>query len=972
MQNQQTPSSAINRGLDRKNLKVINKRFMLVNQARLARTRLALSRQQQYYLDLLPLFFHVNHPIMPGFVSRKTPKGVANYQPSKVEIQKAQRIARSFTYHRDPNPHCLIEGLYLMGSCGTIAQSGVSDLDIWLCHPSGLSPDELAELQKKCTLLERYADTLALEVHFFLMDAEQFRQGQRASLSTEDCGSSQHFLLLDEFYRTGLLIAGKPPIWWLIPPTEEINYQHFADTLRDKRYLNKDHIVDFGGIPEIPAGEFIGAGIWQLYKGVSSPYKSALKLLIIEVYASEYPKVENLGILFKRAIYNERLDIDELDPYVMIYRKLEHYLLSRHELKRLELIRRCFYIKVGKKLSKPPSGRKASWQRLLTQKLVSEWGWDQAMLSHLDNQANWKVLQVIEERKELVRELMSSYRFLVEFARKHQTSAHISAQEMAILGRKLYAAFERRAGKVERINPGITSDLSEEIITFSYQQRHDQWGWSIYAEQHIQGVAPRTPALKRSQHLMELMSWCHINGIITQGTRIDFIRGEHQLDELELPRIQQSLLQHLSPALQQHDEDNQAFTRAAHAELKLLFINVGIDPMQAVKEKGMQRLSSQTDSLGYSGLKENLVISIDEVNVNSWHEVSTVRYEGTDALLHCIRQHLESCPPDGKQQPAQLKVFCHCASRAQAIASRVEELFRDIERCFYSASRSSQSRYVVQIESNYCVIQYLGKQQVRIHKARSQAALLHYLGEAQNQFSHLILDRYTLQQSVLNAIAQINTPNTVQVFFHAVSEKPPKQGATAYVYLADEQGSIYHYHTPYFNDQTLLNPLAQFLQSSQYRQSNASFDSLLSDAMLFGGDLLSPNASPMLFYDLVPSSGLGPTLIRQREINLQLDSAHYFNVQAIAERDQNERIVFNIYCDQQEFSALEFGDDLYCQAARFILARRQNGERYPCYITDLDLTRALHHESHKTIQTVQYMRYKQLLEKRINDALQRL
>ena len=70
-------------------------------------------------------------------------------------------------------------------------------------------------------------------------------------------------------------------------------------------------------------------------------------------------------------MFSNQLDLDDLDPYIVVYRRLEEYLSARHELERLELIRRCLYLKVGKKLSLPPRGRSKSWQRLLLERLTA-------------------------------------------------------------------------------------------------------------------------------------------------------------------------------------------------------------------------------------------------------------------------------------------------------------------------------------------------------------------------------------------------------------------------------------------------------------------------------------------------------------------------------------------------------------------------------------------------------------------------
>lgn len=73
----------------------------------------------------------------------------------------------------------------------------------------------------------------------------------------------------------------------------------------------------------------------------------------------------------------------------------------------------------------------------------------------LDSRSQWKVRQVSAERRMLVNELTYSYRFLSEFARSEHAGSSLNSRDLGILGRRLYAAFERKAGKIEFINPGI-------------------------------------------------------------------------------------------------------------------------------------------------------------------------------------------------------------------------------------------------------------------------------------------------------------------------------------------------------------------------------------------------------------------------------------------------------------------------------------------------------------------------------------
>jgi adenylate cyclase class 1 len=962
-----TPSS-IDAGVDRKRLRVIRQRFLAVNQQRLHRARTGLDSRQLTFLDLLPLLFHSNHPMLPGYVSHLTPHGVSDYQPGKTDITRARRVARSFTYVREPHMARRIHGLFLMGSCGTVAQSESSDFDIWVCHAPDVTHEEAALLQRKCDEIATWAASLRLEVHFFLMEGEKFRLGERAGVSTEDCGSSQHFLLLDEFYRTSLLLAGRVPIWWLIPPDEEAHHDHYADTLRRKRFVKSTETIDFGGVAQIPPGEFIGAGIWQLTKAIDSPYKSVIKLLLTEVYASEYPRIEPLSGTFKRAIHNDQLDIDELDPYVMMYRKLERYLLARNEPQRLELVRRCFYFKVGKAITKGPARRTKSWQRLLLEKMTAQWQWSHAHLLNLDARPQWKINRVLDEQKELVNELTNSYRFLLEFARRAQAHAIINGRDMTVLGRKLYAAFERKAGKVEWVNPGIAPNLAEDVLTFGQLPggRDREPVWAVYDDtpRELSAHRDRRPPLRRAADLMALLAWCHVNGLLAWHTQLHLLPGTHAVSDFELHHLVRVLRAQLPAHVQtaQHqrrvDDDpaQERFLSANRPQTVQLFINVGIDPLAQLRARGVELLSSHTDSLRYSGLRENLVLGIDQVVVNSWGEVTTRNYRGPFALLQCVRDYLLMLPPHQHPGLPTLHIDCFCPTRASAIAARVEQLFQDIAACYYSGTRPASARYVLEMQREFYVLQLIDRQP-NLQRAPNYAALLELLGREQRVYSPIVLDRHCLPSSLLAHAVQASRPERVQVLYQ-------RNENNADVLVLDEMGSVYAFDTPFRDELSLLQPLDQFLQSTWLRQRSETANPLLATPTTRSSETLGIAID---YFELIGDGS--DTRIERRLLDIS-NQGVFFNVQAIADYDHAGNLTFTIYCNQQEFSELEFGEDLFDAVARHILAHRQSRERYPCYFTDIDLSRNLNEGN--GVQTIHYLRYKQRLERALNAALARI
>lgn len=925
-------------GLDRKALKRTGLRFQQVNQQRLERALSALSGRQAVLLELLPLLMHVNHPMLPGYVSSQTPAGVSGYSPSRTDIARAQRLSRSFTWRREPHLDCQIQSIFLMGSVGTVAQSTGSDLDIWVCHPSGLERRAFGELRRKCDQISEWAESLGLEVHFFLMDADKFRRGQRERLGGEDCGSAQHALLLDEFYRTAILLAGAPPLWWLVPPGLEQAHDDYAQTLQGKRYVPPGSHVDFGGVAHIPAGEFVGAGIWQLYKAIESPYKSLLKLMVMEAYASDYPAVDTLCREFKQAVYAERLDIDELDPYIMIYRRLERYLQARNESERLELARRCLYVKVGKALSRPPADGRKSWQRLLMERLVAEWGWSPAQLANLDARRYWKAGRVMEEQRLLVRELVFSYRLLSDFARRHAGSATINQRELTILGRKLYCAFERKAGKVELINPGIAQDLSEEYLVLAELPARDGEAgqqWAVFNGQD----AGRHPPLKRCRTLLELLAWCHLNGLLASDTRLSLMPGSRS-SEAEIHQIARLLQQRLPLQGARPLASDEDYQRVVTPRLWLLLVNVGADPQQHMLRQGKTRISSQTDSLGYSGLKENLVVNLELLCISSWGEISCRRFEGPQALQDCVADYLQQLPAGQRLALPALHIHSFCPTRPHAIAARVEELFRDIIACYHGGTRPPGTRYLLEIQGQYWLLGIQGRLP-QWQRARDLPALLALLGQPSEDVSPLVVDRHALHGQPLAAVLQHAGPDSISVFYLAEEHE-------AQLYVVDERGALVSWRTAFRDEATLLAPLDRFLLSILLRQ-NA--EGLRDDGTV----------PEVRYFQLNRQAGR----FQAQPRNVPQQEGYFHNLQALGEQGP-DGVQYTLYFDQQEFNALDHGRDLYRVVAGWILSRRRHQERYPVYITDLDLSQL----QEGPRQTSHYLRHKQRLEEALNRALQ--
>lgn len=935
---------------DRQSLASVRKRFLLANSDRLHRTRMGLTHQQDIFLCALPLLFHCNHPMLPGFVSHNTPAGISGFRPGKTDLTYAKAIARSFVlsggYYGDD-----IWSIFLMGSVGTLAQCAYSDFDIWLCHKPGLSPAALAELEQKCQRISKWAKTLRLDVHFFLMDCEAFRAGTQRSLDAESSGSAQRLLLLDEFYRTALHLAGRQPLWWYVAADQEASYDSHARELLDRRFVRPKTVLDFGPVVPIPDGEFIGASIWQLYKAIASPYKSALKLLLLEAYVHDYPNIQPLALAYKDRVYTGDRDINELDPYVMIYRRIERYLADQNDLSRLELARRCLYFKVNKPLSRPLAQRAKCWQRELLASLVAEWGWTPDYLRLLDQRAQWKTLRVKEERGQLVNALNHSYQMLLDFAQRSRAARAISVTELNELGRKLQASFERRPGKLEWINPGISKDLSEPFLSFvegrgiENDVRDEAGVWQLFAREEDTPVL-----LRQTQSPVELLLWCYINGVIEGHVRLDASQAP-ATSESQLRRTLARLRQWLPLPMAAPASD--AFKHPATPIQVLLLLNVAAETPSPFGPE-VHRLSNNSDALRYGGMEENLVASVDVLVRNSWQELSCQRFEGSNALLQALQSYLSLCIPGSHQAPPQLEIACLGATHTTLIAQRVRQWFHEITACYYSGIKAATSRYLFALGGRYYSLQFQGAKLVILpHKDTEQ--LIHYLGEAQRCYSPIVVDSYALHNHPLKLIARRASGRAIHVFFR-------RQRRHLDLYVVDERGSLVQFQSDYTPRLNTLNSLHVFLRAALKQVGN-------DQSREMGGDF---GVHPIEFHELQEDEHHHLSLI-PRVITPSSDTRHVLGLAARAICNEQGQFEYDFYCERQTFAWSQLRQDVFYATARYILNRRRRGERYPVFITDLNLEACREQlSSTKELQLSHYLRIKIDLERRLSLALQTL
>ncbi|MES9852983.1 MAG: class I adenylate cyclase [Candidatus Thiodiazotropha sp. L084R] len=927
-------------GISRKELNAVRQRFTRLHRERLRRIYQELRPSQQEFLNLLPLLFHINHPMLPGFVSSDTVTGIPDYSPSRVALDAAAKLSRSFQYKKRAQRVYHIHGLYLMGSTGTIGQSFGSDFDVWLCHNPTLDEQQREQLQQKVSLIEKGAIELGLELHIFLIDPERFRRGKKARMSRESAGTTQHHLLLEEFYRSAVLLAGRYPLWWLVPPEHEQDYQSYVEYLLSHRFIKASEVFDLGGLNQVQAGEFFGAALWQLYKGIESPYKSILKIFLMEAYSYHYPNPKWLAQQAKEAIYSGETDIDMLDAYILLYQKVESFLKESRDEERLELARRCFYFKVGEHLSQVKQGQQ-NWRSRRMLKLTRQWGWGQTQLQMLDTRSDWKIDRVIKERNVLVGVLTRSYRLLTDFARKFAKESHIDPHELNLLGRKLYTALDHRSGKIDHINPGISKNLSEDDLSLYYRPTRDgSVAWMLYRGSVDEDIHIEQRPIKISSNLMEILFWSHVNQVWSKQTRIVFVSGDSELTRKELLSLQRSVAK-LFPDHMPPSAGMKTLANPAYAEMVGLFLNIGIDPMDRLTKEGKQLTSERHDPLSFASARTNLVINLEKLVQTSWGELLITKHSGADGLVDALCSILNMPSSDGAGLPT-INAFSYSCARGSQIAQRVTELFNHVIARFKS-KQLKNGRYLFRLGTDIFIVQQQDKG-YSWRSVESFESMLDELMQPQEVYRPLGFDPEIMADSPYPVLYAHNKQDLIQLFYETTS-----QGID--IYILDEQGSLFK--------QRLKADSPRFLMLQQRRFLN-SLQQLRNLVLVSESDLL---AEPK-FYEL--SRGKDSKWhVKSRRVPLKT-SDDYMEVVLVSDSAESDAKLVSVICGEREFTQMEYGRELYSAVAEYINSFRKGDAKYPVYLTSVRLSGI---QTPQVLETVNLLNLKKRVELRLNQPV---
>jgi adenylate cyclase, class 1 len=475
-------------------------------------------------LELLPLLLHINHPSLPGYMEHddcpsgiscmewptNTIKEISTFLTSRVKLGSMKEFIPD---NRE------IEGLFTIGSVGSLAQTRESDYDIWVVvDAERIERERLKILERKLKLINKWITSKYLiDLHFFLMDVEDIRNNDFGSISQEGSGSALKTILKEEFYRTMTLIEGRVPLWWTVPPESGPDgYKKTRSQLCSLPGNEAKDIIDLGELDCIPEQELLGAALWQMHKALDDPLKSVLKMALVATYLDSSGRDQLLCNALKKELFRGEKGYS-IDPYVQVLSRVEGYYSARGDNRTIDLLRKCFYLKVNPNirnndLLKVDRDDKAS----ITVDIVRSWGWSLRTIKELNSFSEWGVEKYRELGDEIHAFLKLTTVLLIRKAKSFLVNTALDEDvEVEVLRRRVEAFYVSKENKIECEKRVKKREPSYRDLFFSYKNDI----WSISEKSNI----AKGSHIMESERVVKLLAWLVYNKRFDASTAFHMI-----------------------------------------------------------------------------------------------------------------------------------------------------------------------------------------------------------------------------------------------------------------------------------------------------------------------------------------------------------------------------------------------------------------------------------------------------------------
>lgn len=526
-------------------------RFNSYNSAKISSLNASLgSTELVSFFNMIPFLFTVNQPEFPGYISEiKEPHGVFRYVTPASLLTQIRASNPSYIPPKATGREPLIRLIALIGSAGTIAFTPDSDLDFWICGKfDAMESEEFDLLRLKCSMIEKWAmDRYHKEIHFFLNDIDRIKENifdkdEEYGIS----GTSLGQLLKEEFYRSSIIINGVTPFWWAVPAdsTDSLYRQWYSAIAKTSHAAD---YVDLGNMAGLNRGEFLIPSLFQIIKSLGNPFKSIIKLGLLERYIHDDKANPFLSNQIKKNVHEGRTDRASVDAYCIMFDNVySYYQQHSDDMTALNIIKTSFYLKVNPRLSYAEKDPATSGIREVMTGYTKNWGWTGDTIRRVDSFENWDVESTNKMMNNTKKIILKGYKNILNALGNEINTGTIDRESLLAINRKIYSHFNPEENKIDN-TLNFKKYPPEKLLSLDYvSDTKGNQAWYL-SKRIIIDDRPVKVMIRKSSHLINLVVWISLNGLYQKDfSRIEIEQGFYSMDTNYIRDLISELSEHFS------------------------------------------------------------------------------------------------------------------------------------------------------------------------------------------------------------------------------------------------------------------------------------------------------------------------------------------------------------------------------------------------------------------------------------------
>ena len=720
-------------------------------------------------IELIPYLLHVNIADMPGHIPGvAVPHGIYDYVPSSSLVDFLSKRFPGVEIARGRSAAPFIQMAALIGSCGTIAYTKQSDFDFWICYQETKHDREMiGYFKSKLRAIEKWIyDVYNMEIHFYLNEISRVRNNIFADDEEQISGSSIGVILKEEFLRSSIILCGKIPFWWVVPSgSDDRTYALWLKAAMQGGVAER--FLDIGNISSVTPEDFLAAALFQILKSLGNPFKSIMKLGLLERYIDNTMENPFICNIIKENIHHDRFAPEQIDAYIIMFNQVYDYFSSIvKDPEALEVLKTSFYLKVEPNLSrhvanKSEEGYDPDKGRIMLE-YVKKWNWHAGKVRELDDFHNWSIEPVSRLLNSAKKFILQEYRRILGNIETHKIKHRFTDEEIKAISRKIYSHFQVADNKIDN-TLSFKNYPPEKLLKIEYVR--DQKGTETWflSKRLIIDNHPNKVILHKDKTLLGLAVWISLNGLFKKDfTRLEIDTGLHSLET--------------------------SFLRDLISDISANFM---FKTINAFRENYLRDPYPVMSYLIFN-LYSKYSRKIDEffhLYHDSWGTTKFDVYKNEMELVPVLSRILNGCMLTRNDPESALKIVSSLPYGATKEFMRLKSFIYDLFSFFMSGQPDEKKIYVTMLGNQYVIFMIKkieGASSVTTSLCDSEAKMLYTISFNYGLKCRIGVDATIKELNFLKTIVDAHAPGSIQIFF----DSDRKYG---YFYVLDETGSLFYF-----------------------------------------------------------------------------------------------------------------------------------------------------------------------------------